>query len=241
MFKFLFRNLKGYRWLIVIAILVTFLEVFCAIGAAWPLKFITSKVSNPGNDPTCQLPFLAPILNPILNKFDNPLFDPSLAPLTPGGPPQTPGVSPCPISPAQTNVITTFSHHSTNGVIVFSLIILVIFATLAAILAYLDLYIAASIGQNLTARLRNQLFDHLQRLSLDWHGTKKKGDLVQRITGNIAEIEKFVTDGLVDILSATLTILGISAVMYFLSPRFTLISLAIAPALFVLVLMYTKG
>ncbi|HEY6284703.1 MAG TPA: hypothetical protein VIX20_03505, partial [Ktedonobacteraceae bacterium] len=130
MFKFLFRNLKGLRWLIVIAILVTFLEVFCAIGAAWPLKFITSKVQNSGNDPSCIFPFL----NPVLDKFDTPLFDPSLAPLTPGGQPQTPGISPCPISLAQTNAITTFSHHSTNGVIVFSLILLVVFGSLAAIL-----------------------------------------------------------------------------------------------------------
>jgi ATP-binding cassette subfamily B protein len=240
MAKFLFRNLKGYRWLVVVAILVTFLQVLCTIGAAFPLKWIPSKVSNPGNDPSCIFPALDPVLNPILDKFDIPLFDPSLQP-DPNKPPVQPGLTQCPISPTDSNPQLITSHHSTNGVIVFSVLVLVMFGTLAAILAYLDLYIAAIIGQNFTARLRNQLFDHLQRLSLDWHGTKKKGDLVQRITGNIADVEKFVTDGLVDILSATLTILGISAVMYFLSPRYTLISLAIAPALFVLVLVYTKG
>jgi ATP-binding cassette subfamily B protein len=240
MVKFLYRNLKGYRWLVVVAILVTFLQVLCTIGAAFPLKWIPSKVSNPGNDPSCVFPALDPVLNPILDKFDIPLFDPSLQP-DPNQPPVQPGLTQCPISPTDPNPQLLTSHHSTNGVIVFSVLILVIFGSLAAILGYLDLYIAAIIGQNFTARLRNQLFDHLQRLSLDWHGTKKKGDLVQRITGNIADVEKFVTDGLVDILSATLTILGIAAVMYFLSPRYTLISLAIAPALFVLVLMYTKG
>ena len=123
----------------------------------------------------------------------------------------------------------------------FSLIILVIFGTLAAILGYFDLYLAAYIGQNLTARLRNQLFDHLQRLSLDWHGTQKKGDLVQRVTGNVADVEKFVTDGLVDILSATLTIVFIAAVMFYLQPLYTIVSLAIAPLLFFLVVVYTKG
>ncbi|MGZ3627333.1 MAG: ABC transporter transmembrane domain-containing protein [Ktedonobacteraceae bacterium] len=240
MAKFLYRNLKGYRWLVIVAILVTFLQVLCTIGAAFPLKWIPSKVSNPGNDPSCVFPVLDPVLNPILDKFDIPLFDPSLQP-DPNLPPVQPGLTQCPISPTDPNPQLLTSHHSTNGVIVFSVLMLVIFGSLAAILGYLDLYIAAVIGQNFTARLRNQLFDHLQRLSLDWHGTKKKGDLVQRITGNIADVEKFVTDGLVDILSATLTILGISAVMYFLSPRYTLISLAIAPALFVLVLMYTKN
>jgi ATP-binding cassette subfamily B protein len=120
-------------------------------------------------------------------------------------------------------------------------LVLIVFGTLAALLAYLDLYLAAFIGQNLTARLRNQLFEHLQRLSLDWHGKQKKGDLVQRVTGNIADVEKFVTDGIVDLLGGLLTIIGIAAVMIFLSPLYTVISLAIAPALFMITLGYTKN
>ena len=237
LFKFLFRNLKGYRWLVVIAITITILQVGCDIAAAFPLKFIPSKVGNAGNDPACTFPFL----NPILDKFDIPLFDPALAPLAPGQPNQVPGVTPCPISPSATNLTPVFTHHSTNGVIVFSILMLIVFGSLSALLAYLDLYIAAHIAQNLTARLRNQLFEHLQRLSLDWHGKQKKGDLVQRITGNIADIEKLVTDGLVDLLAAILTLIGIIAVMLFLSSAYTVIALTIVPALFMITLGYTKS
>src|SRR5256886_9210989 len=132
-------------------------------------------------------------------------------------------------------------HHNGNGVIVFSIHMLILFGQLSGPLAYLDLYLAAFIGQNLTARLRNQLFEHLQRLSLDWHGKQKKGDLVQRVTGNIADIEKLVTDGLVDLLAGMLTLIGVFTVMFFLSPQYTLIALAIAPALFLIVLGYTKN
>jgi ATP-binding cassette, subfamily B, bacterial len=81
----------------------------------------------------------------------------------------------------------------------------------------------------------------LQRLSLDWHGKQKKGDLVQRVTGNIADIEKLVTDGLVDLLAGVLTLIGVASVMFILSSSYTLISLAIAPALFMIVLGYTKN
>src|SRR3984893_17526412 len=237
LFKFLFRNLKGYRLLVVLAIVITVLQVGCDIAAAFPLKFIPSKVSNAGNDPACTFPFL----NPILDKFDIPLFDSALAPLAPGQPNQIPGVTPCPISPADANPTLVLTHHSTNGVIVFSVLLLILFGSLSAMLAYLDLYIAAHIAQNLTARLRNQLFEHLQRLSLDWHGKQKKGDLVQRITGNIADIEKLVTDGLVDLLAAALTLIGIIAVMLFLSSAYTVIALTIVPALFMITLGYTKS
>src|SRR6266699_716354 len=236
MVKFLYRNLKGYRWLVVIAIIVTFLAVGCEIVAAYPLKWIPSKVGNGGNDPSCNYQFL----NPILDKFDIPLFDPSLQ-LDKTQPPVQPGITQCPIPLGDPNPQLIISHHSTNGVIIFSVLVLIIFGTLAALLAYVDLYLAAYIGQNLTARLRNQLFEHLQRLSLDWHGKQKKGDLVQRVTGNVADVEKFVTDGIVDLLGGFLIIIGITAVMLSISPLYTLISLAIAPALFMIVLGYTKN
>ncbi|MGH2510304.1 MAG: ABC transporter transmembrane domain-containing protein, partial [Ktedonobacteraceae bacterium] len=237
LFSFLFRHLKGYRLLVVLAILVTIAQVFCGIVTAFPLKFIPSKVQNVGNDPSCTFPFL----NPILDKFDIPQIDPALAPLAPGQPAQKPGISECPISPTDPNPVLVTNHHTTNGVIVFSILLLIVFGILNAGLAYLDLYLAAYIAHNLTARLRNQLFDHLQRLSLDWHGKQKKGDLVSRVTGNIADIEKLVTDGLVDLLAGVLTLIGVASVMVFISPSYTLISLAVAPALFVATLGYTKN
>jgi ATP-binding cassette, subfamily B, bacterial len=73
--------------------------------------------------------------------------------------------------------------HTALGVILFSLALLVVFAILNALLTYVQLYLSTFLAQNLSARLRKQLFEHLQRLSLDWHGKQKKGDLVQRVTG----------------------------------------------------------
>ncbi|MBO0796926.1 MAG: hypothetical protein J2P36_39100, partial [Ktedonobacteraceae bacterium] len=241
LFQFLYRSLKGYRLLVVFAIVVTISQVGCDIMTAFPLKFIPSKISNPGSDPACTFPFL----DPILDKFDTPVLDPSLRPL-PTDPPGTviqPPTAQCPVSSTDANAAAhpRQTHHSIIGVIVFSVIMLIIFGALSAGLAYLDLFMAASIAQNLTARLRNQLFEHLQRLSLDWHGKQKKGDLVQRITGNIADIEKLVTDGLVDLLAACLTLLGVAAIMLFISWQYTIISLSIAPALFLIVLGYTRN
>jgi ATP-binding cassette subfamily B protein len=240
LFKFLYRNLKGYRFLVILAILVTVTLVGSDILTAFPLKFIPSKINNPGSDPACTFPILDQYH--ILDIFDTPIIDPSLRdPVTHKVIP--PPTSLCPVS--QTDLYAAahpvLTHHSLNGVIVFSVLMLIIFGLLSAVLAYLDLFLASFIAQNLTARLRNQLFDHLQRLSLDWHGKQKKGDLVQRITGNITDIEKLVTDGLVDLLAGMLTLIGVAAIMLYISSQYTLISLAIAPALFLIVLGYTRS
>ncbi len=240
LFKFLYRNLKGYRFLVVLAILVTITQVGSDIMTAFPLKFIPSKINNPGSDPACTFPILDKWH--ILDLFDTPTLDPSLRDPATGQviPPPT---SQCPVS--QTDLYAAahpvLTHHSVIGVVVFSVLMLIIFGFISAGLAYLDLFFASYIAQSLTARLRAQLFDHLQRLSLDWHGKQKKGDLVQRITGNITDIEKLVTDGLVDLLAGVLTLFGVTAIMLFISPPYTLISLAIAPALFMIVLGYTKN
>ncbi len=73
---FLFRNIKGLRSLVLLAMIITVLQVSCDIIAAFPLKFIPSKVQNVGNDPACLFPFL----DPIESWFDIPQIDPSLQP-----------------------------------------------------------------------------------------------------------------------------------------------------------------
>ena len=236
--RFLYRNLKGYRFLLVLAVLVTIAQVSSDLAAAFPFKFIPSKITNPGNDPTCTFPFL----NGILRYFDTPVLDPSLRPLQANQPPGLPPPAPCPASPADPSSVLhpMVTQHSVIGVIVFSLIVLVVFGFLSALLVHIELHLATYIAQRLSAQLRRDLFDHLQRLSLDWHDRQKKGDLVQRITGNIADLEKLVTDGLVDLLAGILTLSGIAVAMLFISKEYTFLSLAIAPLLLLIVSGYTS-
>src|SRR5204863_9892866 len=91
---FLYRNMKGLRGLIVLAMILTVLQVTCDIFAAFPLKFIPSKVQNVGNDPVCLFPFL----DPIESRFDIPQLDPSLQP-DPNLPPNPPPEAQCPVNP----------------------------------------------------------------------------------------------------------------------------------------------
>jgi ATP-binding cassette, subfamily B, bacterial len=204
--RFLFRNLKGYRLLVVMAIIMTVLEVGSDILATLPFKFVPDKLYH--RDPNI------PLLGGFLAFFD------------------------------RFGTRTGLWHgevHTQLGVILFGATMLIFFSIMSAILTYLLLRLASYVAQQLTARLRTQLFDHLQRLTLDWHGKQQKGDLVQRITGNIADIEKLVTDGLIDLLAGILTFLGILGVMLWVSLQFTAISVVVVlPGLIVIVFGYTK-
>jgi ABC-type multidrug transport system fused ATPase/permease subunit/pSer/pThr/pTyr-binding forkhead associated (FHA) protein len=208
LFRFLYRNLRGFRPLVLLAILVSFANVAVEILAALPLKYIPAKLQDPAspqNDPDA-------IWGGCVSFFDR------LA----GGK-----------SPAAT--------HTLLGVILFSAALLIVATLLDALLGYIQLYLAAFIGHNLTSRLRKRLFEQIQRLSLDWHGKQKKGDLVQRVTGNISDVEKFVTDGLVDLLTGLLTIVGVASVMFMNSAPYSVLSVVIVPALALVVFSYTTS
>jgi ABC-type multidrug transport system fused ATPase/permease subunit len=131
--------------------------------------------------------------------------------------------------------------HTQVSVILFALLLLAGITALSLVTTYIQNSIASVVGKNLTARLRKQLFEQLQRLSLDWHNRQKKGDIVQRIIGDIAGIERLVTDGLIEAVTGIFTIIGIVIVVFLISYQFTLLFIVIVPALFAIVFAYTKS
>jgi ATP-binding cassette subfamily B protein len=205
MWRFLYRNLRGQRAIVALAVSMTFIQVGADILTAFPLKFILDKVVH-------HIDPVMPVLGGLIYRLD---------PL------------------GTRNGLNDNEVHTQMGVLIFSTLLLLGLSLVSAVLSYVQVIVAARVGSNLSARLRTRLFDHLQHLPLEWHGRQRTGDLVQRITGNILDVEKLVTDGLVDLLAGVLTLVGIMVVMLMLNWRFTVLCMVIAPALFLTVLRYT--
>ncbi len=199
--RFLFGNLRGYRFLIFLIFIVTLLEVLATANNLVVIKDIFNALGTPSMAPS--FPY-----DQLLDRFN---------PVAPGQP------------------------HSQTATITFLIIMLVVLGIVDSGLTYLQLFLTSRISQNLSARLRKKLFDQLQRLSLDWHGKQKKGDLVQRITGDIANVEKVVTDGLIDSFGAILTF--VTAIYYMVRTQWqlTLFNIVLLPALFVIIFSYQRG
>jgi ATP-binding cassette subfamily B protein len=172
------------------------------------------------------------VFKDIVNVLSPPLHT------TPGVPP--PSKEP---SPPSNLILNLFSPapHSSATIVTYLLIVFVVLGLLDAILIYFQLFLTSRVAQNLSARLRKKLFDQLQRLSLDWHGKQKKGDLVQRITGDIANVEKVVTDGLVDALGDVLILVVAVYFMWTTQYQLAISSIVLLPALFVIIFSYQRG
>jgi ABC-type multidrug transport system fused ATPase/permease subunit len=58
-----------------------------------------------------------------------------------------------------------------------------------AVSAYFDKYLATSVSQWVGRDLRRTIYQHIQRLSIEEHDEVRAGDLITRVTGDIAIIQ----------------------------------------------------
>jgi ATP-binding cassette subfamily B protein len=111
-------------------------------------------------------------------------------------------------------------------------LVAVLFVGLAAVqgaFTFLSGKLAAETSEGITRRLRNFLFDHIQRLSFAYHDRTKTGELIQRTTSDVDAVRLFFADraiGLGRILM--LFIVNLSLLMT-LNVRLALLSVIVVP------------
>ena len=102
-------------------------------------------------------------------------------------------------------------------------------AVLAWLFAWAQGAVLAWVSELISADLRNRAFSHLQRLSLQYFGGKRTGDLINRISSETDRICSFLSDTLIDFITDVLMIVGTSIVLFALDPLLALAALASFP------------
>ena len=102
-------------------------------------------------------------------------------------------------------------------------------ALVAWMLAWAQGAVLAWVSELISADLRNRAFSHLQRLSLQYFGGKRTGDLISRISSETDRLCSFLSDTLIDFITDVLMILGTSIVLFVLDPLLALAALASFP------------
>jgi ATP-binding cassette, subfamily B, bacterial len=67
-------------------------------------------------------------------------------------------------------------------------------ALLEGTFSYLSGRLAAYTAEGITRRLRDFLFDHIQRLSFSYHATTPTGDLIERVTSDVDALRRFFSE-----------------------------------------------
>ena len=88
---------------------------------------------------------------------------------------------------------------------------------------YAQGYLMYYIGQRVVMDLRNELYEHLQHLSLDFYTRKSTGNIMSRLTNDIVAIQDGVTKVPMYVIRDGFTALVLMGLLFYLHPKFALI------------------
>lgn len=100
---------------------------------------------------------------------------------------------------------------------------------LGTVLAGVNRYLHTRLSGRILFALRDDLYRHLQQLSPTFYGRRRTGDILSRLDGDVAEIQRFAVDSLFSAVSAVIGLVGAVVLMLMLSWQLSLLLALLIP------------
>ena len=130
------------------------------------------------------------------------------------------------------NLVNAIKGYTGGGVIetafgALGVPVLLLLAAAAAnsILAYIQQYVIASVGEEMVLSFRKDVSAKLNRLPLRYFDTHKAGEVMSRVTNDLEKVSNVMQVGLMQLISSAFTIILTCVAMFLLSPTLSLIVL----------------
>ncbi|HEK1011693.1 TPA: ABC transporter ATP-binding protein [Pseudomonas putida] len=107
--------------------------------------------------------------------------------------------------------------------------IMIVAGLLGTVLAGVNRYLHTRLSGRILFALRDDLYRHLQQLSPTFYGRRRTGDILSRLDGDVAEIQRFAVDSLFSAVSAVIGLVGAVALMLMLSWQLSLLLALLVP------------
>ncbi len=101
-------------------------------------------------------------------------------------------------------------------------------------------YLVSWLGERVSADLRRAVFDHVLRLSPGFFETARTGDLLSRLTADIALLQTLVGSAVSQGLRTMLMLLGAFAMLFSTSPKLAFIVLLVVPFVVVPLILFGR-
>jgi subfamily B ATP-binding cassette protein MsbA len=113
--------------------------------------------------------------------------------------------------------------------LMFICIMVIIMFFIKNFFRYMALYFMAPIRNGVVRDIRNQLYDKILSLPLSYFTERRKGDIIARVTNDVAEVEWSVMNSLEFIFREPLTVILFLATMIVMSPQLSVFVLVLLP------------
>lgn len=117
-------------------------------------------------------------------------------------------------------------------------IIIVSIAILRGLFIFLRSTLSSITAENTAKRIRDNLYDHIQRLPYEYHVKSETGELVQRCTSDVDTIRRFLAIQLVEISGSLFMLIFIIAIIFSINIKMALISIVMLPFTFSFALIF---
>ncbi len=116
----------------------------------------------------------------------------------------------------------------------------VIAVVVNAVTSWLQTWLVGWVGIRVLQDLREQVFKHIQRMSIGFFNRNSPGALISRMTNDIEALNQLISDGIVTLFANLLTLFGVVAIMLLLDWRLALVTFAVLPLLLITSLVFRK-
>jgi ATP-binding cassette subfamily B protein len=116
------------------------------------------------------------------------------------------------------------------GLARISLLMLAVYA-LTSLLTWLQSYVMVAAAQRTVRDLRADLFDRLQALPLRFFDQRAHGDLMSRLTNDVESVNLVLADGVIQIISGVLGMVGVAGAMLWINPALAAVSIVTTTAM----------
>jgi len=106
---------------------------------------------------------------------------------------------------------------------------------LMAVAGFFSTFLSNYVGQKMLTDLRQDLFDHLQRMSPSFFEARKTGELMSRMTNDLNNVQRVVLLVTLNVLASPLTLIIVLVQMFLWSWQLTLLSCIGVPAIGLLI------
>ena len=121
-----------------------------------------------------------------------------------------------------------FEQKDSQMLVLIPAVIVAVFA-IKGIAAYGSGYLLSYVGQDIIRRMRNRLYNHIQDLPLAFFQREKTGDLMSRITNDVAIISSMFSSAVTGSIRDGFTIIGLMAVTFVQIPELAVFTFIIFP------------
>jgi len=105
---------------------------------------------------------------------------------------------------------------------------------------YMETLFLSYAGQSILFRMRTEMFDHLHRLSMSFFDRNLVGKLMSRVQNDVNQLQQLLTNGILTIITSTLTLVGIACVMIVMNARLALLTLTVVPVLAIIIFIWQR-